>query len=301
MTQGARVTARVNGGLGNQLFQYASARALADRNGVPLVIDHLSGFSHDWYKRRYMLDHFDVRCEPIDPRDAYVSNWRRLVRKLEVRVNGARPLERRTYVREEGLGFDPRMLELKVTRPIYLEGYWQHEAYFDGIRDALRAELTQRSAHDAQNLAMAERIRSHESPVCLHLRRLHGVAAGKDAKPLAQVSDWHHVETSYHQRAIDVMAQRVAKPHFFVFADYPDWARENVRTRHPVEFVAHNGPEQDYEDFWLMQQCRHFIIANSTFSWWAAWLARSADKIVIAPDEAIGKMIQGVPADWLRV
>lgn len=248
MAQG-RVTAGVNGGLGNQLFQYATARALAHRNGVPLVIDHLSGFPRDFYKRRYMLDHFNVRCGLIDPRDAYLSKWRRLVRKVEERVNGSRPLERRTYLKEEKLGFDPRMLELKVTRPVYLEGYWQHEAYFAGISGLLREELTQRSAHDAENLAMAERIRAHESPVCLHLRRLHGVAAGKDARPLDQVSDWHHVEASYHQRAIEVMAQRIAKPHFFVFADYPDWARENVRTKHPVEFVAHNGSDRDYEDF----------------------------------------------------
>jgi hypothetical protein len=296
-----RLIARVNGGLGNQLFQYASARGLAERWGVPLVIDHLSGFPFDFYKRRYMLDRYDVRCELIDPRDAYLSHWKRLVRKLEVRLNGSRPLERRSYVLEQGMGFEPRMLELRPTRPIYLEGYWQHEAYFENVSGSLRREIALRVPHDAENLAMAERIRSHETPVCLHLRRLHGVAAGKDVRPLGQVSDWHYVEPAYHQRAIEVMASRVANPHFFVFADYPEWARENVRTSHPVEFVTHNGEDRDYEDFWLMQQCRHFIIANSTFSWWAAWLANSPDKLVIAPKEAIGKMIQGVPESWLLV
>jgi hypothetical protein len=296
-----RLIARVNGGLGNQLFQYASARGLAERWGVPLAIDHLSGFAYDFYKRRYMLDRYDVRCELIEPGSAYLSNWRRLVRKVEVRLNQARPLERRSYVLEQGMAFEPRMLELRPSRPIYLEGYWQHEAYFENVSASLRRELVQLTPHDARNLELAERIRSVESPICLHVRRLHGVPAGQDAKPLTELSDWHHLEGSYHQRAIEAMARRVSNPHFFVFADYPDWAREHVRASHPLEFVTHNGPDQDYEDFWLMRQCRHFIIANSTFSWWAAWLAESRDKIVIAPKDAIGKMIQGVPDTWLQV
>src|SRR5215475_2506876 len=148
-----RVTARVNGGLGNQLFQYATARALALRNGVPLTIDHLTGFPRDFYKRRYTLEHFDVRCELIDRRDSYVSNWGRLKRKIEVRWNRSRPLADRTYLLEpENFAFQPELLELKVTRPIYLEGYWQHERYFADIRELLCREITQRTPHDAPNL-----------------------------------------------------------------------------------------------------------------------------------------------------
>lgn len=295
------MTARVNGGLGNQLFQYATARRLALRSGVPLTIDHLSGFARDFYKRRYLLDHFEVHCERIDRRASYVSNWGRLRRRIEVRINRSRPLSERSYLLEDGMAFVPELLELKVTRPIYLEGYWQHEAYFQDIGDLLRQELVQRTPHDARNLELAGRIDSMESPVCLHVRRLHGVPAGNDARPLATVSDWHHIDPSYFERAIQVMAQRVANPYFFVFADYPDWARAHVRTSHPLEFVTHNGADQDYEDFWLMRQCRHFIIANSTFSWWAAWLAPHPGKLVIAPREAIGKMIQAVPDSWLKV
>jgi hypothetical protein len=301
MMNRGRVTARVNGGLGNQLFQYASARALALRNDVPLTIDHLTGFPRDFYKRRYMLEHFDVRCELIDRRDSYVSNWGRLKRKIEVRLNQSRPLADRTYLLEDQLAFQPELLELKVTRPIYLEGYWQHEAYFADIRDLLCREITQRTPHDAQNLEFAGRISAQRTPVCLHVRRMHGVANTKDAKPLATVSDWHHVDPSYFQRAVDVMSERVSNPYFFVFADYPDWAREHVRPAHPHEYVTHNGADRDYEDFFLMRQCRHFIIANSTFSWWAAWLGGQPDKVVIAPKEAIGKMIQGVPDSWLLV
>jgi hypothetical protein len=295
-----RVTVRIAGGLGNQLFQYASARRLALRNGVPLAIDHLSGFPRDFYKRRYLLDRFDIRGDTIEPGDSYASNWGRLRRRIQVRLNASRALARRTYLLEDDTRFDPQMLELNVTRPIYLEGYWQYEPYFGDIRDLLLEELTLRGPHDARNLEMAERIGSVEA-VCLHVRRLHGVPAARDATPLAIESPWHQIDPSYFQRAIGVLARQVKNPHFFVFADHPDWAREHVRAPYPMEFVSHNGADKDYEDFWLMGQCRHFIIANSTFSWWAAWLSRNPAKLAIAPKDAIGKMLKGVPGSWLLV
>jgi hypothetical protein len=133
------------------------------------------------------------------------------------------------------------------------------------------------------------------------VRRLHGVPNTADARPLATATHWEHVEVDYIPRAIDTIAQRVTRPHFFVFADYPDWAREHVHTSHPIEFVTHNGADRDYEDFRLMARCRHFIIANSTFSWWAAWLGTYPEKIVIAPKQAIGEALGSVPGSWLLV
>ena len=302
MADRAQVTVWIGGGLGNQLFQYASARRLALHNDVPLVIDHLSGFPRDFYKRKFLLDHFDIRARYVEPSEAFVSNWRRLRRLVRRRINRNRPLEKQTYLLERERWFDPRLLDLAVTRPLYLEGYFQDENYFRDIRDQLLAELQLHTAHDAQNLAVAEKIGSVEA-VCLHVRRLHGVPNTKDAKPLAQVSQWHHLDDAYFQKAVDQIEQRVARPHYFVFADYadPDWLRANVRTHHPIELIAHKGTDKDYEDFWLMGQCRHFIIANSTFSWWAAWLGRHPHKIVIAPKDAIGRMITSVPASWIQV
>lgn len=300
MEQRGRVTVGIGGGLGNQLFQYAAARSLAHRSGVPLVIDHLSGFARDFYQRRYLLDRFAIRGEMIDPRASFVSPWGRMRRRMLVWRNRSRPLAEKTYLVEDWERFHPELVDWVVTRPVYLEGYWQHEAYFRNISDLLREELVLRTAHDEQNLAMARRIDSVES-VCLHVRRLHGVPGTKDAKPQATVSAWHHLDPSYFPRAIEAMTQRLANPHFFVFADYPDWAREHIRTDHPTEFVTHNGPDRDTEDFWLMGLCRHFVISNSTFSWWAAWLARNPSKIVIAPKDAIGKMLRDAPDSWLLV
>jgi len=300
MADRGRVTVGIGGGLGNQLFQYAAGRRLALANGVPLVIDHLSGFARDFYQRRYLLDRFAIQGETIDPRASFVSVAGRVRRRALVWRNRSRPFADRSYLLEDDLKFYPELISLKVTQPIYLEGYWQHERYFSDIAHLLRDELTPHGGHDAQNLAMAQRIDAVES-VCLHVRRLHGVPGTKDAKPLAQVSAWHHLDASYFPRALELMARKIAKPHFFVFADYPDWAREHIHTTHPIEFVTHNGPEADTEDFWLMGRCRHFIISNSTFSWWAAWLARNPEKVVIAPQEAIGKMLRSAPDSWLLV
>src|SRR5262245_32709069 len=119
MANRGRVTVQITGGLGNQLFQYATARRLALHSGVPLAIDHVSGFAHDFYKRRYLLDRFAIRGEPIAPRASYASSWGRLRRAIRVRANRARDLADQTYVREDESRFDPRLLELRVTRPIY--------------------------------------------------------------------------------------------------------------------------------------------------------------------------------------
>jgi hypothetical protein len=109
----------------------------------------------------------------------------------------------------------------------------------------------------------------------------------------------------YYARCIARMAEHCREPHFFVFSDEPDWARENLPLDGPATFVDHNGPERDYEDLRLMSLCRHFIIANSSFSWWAAWLSRNPEKLVLAPGRwaAVDDMNRDglVPASWHRM
>jgi hypothetical protein len=293
-----KVIVRIAGGLGNQLFEYAAARRLAMRNDVPLTLDHISGFPRDFYKRNFLLDHFNIRCDYIDPGSSYASFWGRLCRRIQLKLNRNRDLQRKTYVMEENTSkLDARMLDLRVTRPIYLEGYWQHEDYFKDIREQLCDELTLKTPHDPVNIELAKRINSVNS-VCLHVRRLHGVPNVANAKPL-ETKPAQHIDVSYYSRAVERIGEKVKDPHFFVFADYPDWARENINVPYPIEYVTHNGADKDYEDFWLMGQCKHFIVANSTFSWWAAWLARNPDKIIIAPKASIGFALQSTPSSWL--
>lgn len=293
----ATLTVRIAGGLGNQLFQYAAGRALSLRNKVPLILDHVSGFPLDFYRRKFLLDHFAIKADYVDPSASYATFTGRIKRRLRIRMNQNRPLEKRSYLREPSGKFHPWMLDLPITRKIYLEGYWQHEEYFSEIRDLLLDEFTLKVPHDPANVELSKKIQTVEA-VCLHVRRLHGVPNVSDAKPLP-TNPAQHIDPSYYSKAVECLAQKIKNPYFFVFADYPDWARENIELPYPTEYVTHNGADKDYEDFWLMMQCRHFIVANSTFSWWTAWLARNPEKIIVVPKASLGFGLQSAPASWL--
>jgi hypothetical protein len=297
MSNDREVVVQMWGGLGNQLFQYAMGRRLALASGVPLVLDHLSGFPRDYYRRKFSLDKFNIQCGFVPERASY-ANWTgRMRRRIDRWRNAGRPLEQKYYVQENSAqNLERELLELRVQRRVFFEGYWQHEEYFRDCAQTIQEDFQLKVEHDAANVEMAAKINAVNA-VCLHVRRLHGVPQSTSAQPL-MISTKLHVGPDYYQRALDWMAHRVPNPHFFVFADYPEWARENVHTRAPIEFVTHNGPDRDYEDFWLMSQCRHFIIANSTFSWWAAWLGQGGGKQVVAPAAALGSLLQSIPPAW---
>jgi hypothetical protein len=292
-----QVVVQISGGLGNQLFQYAMGRRLALTNGVPLVLDHLSSFPRDYFRRKFTLDKFNIQCGYIAEADSYVSWMGRLRRRFDRWRNRGRMFEDRDYMEEGPLRtFEPEVLSYRVQRRSYFAGYWQHEEYFREVGTRLREDLTLKVAPDPLNIELAKKIRSVNA-VGLHVRRLYAMPNLANARPLAE-HDPLLVDASYYQRAVDFLAKRVPNPHFFVFADYPEWAREQVRVPFPMEFVTHNGADRDYEDFWLMSQCRHFVIANSTFSWWAAWRSEHAGKVVVAPRMALGKMLPSIPPDW---
>jgi len=296
MADQRRLVFRIAGGLGNQLFQYATGRRMALQNGVPLTLDHISGFPRDFYRRKYLLDLFNIQCEYVAPSESYATFTGRIRRRLQIRLNQGRPLEKKRFVLEGDQGYKPELLAYRVTHPVYFEGYWQHEEYFRDIRDQLLEELTLRVPPDAENARLGERIDSVEA-VCLHVRQLRNVPNIPDAKPIP-TAPGEHLDSTYYQRAAERLAERVSNPHFFVFADYPNWAREHIHLPYPVEYVTHNGADRDYEDLRLMTRCRHFVLANSTFSWWAAWLSRNPSKVVIAPRAGIGRGLQSVPPEW---
>lgn len=295
-----RVVVQIKGGLGNQLFQYATARRFAIHNNVPLVLDHISSFKNDFFNRRFLLNRFNVQCDNINSGIFSISFVERLHRRVQRIMSRYRKLQYKNHIIEQDLmKFNPIMLKVHYSWPVYLEGYWQHEEYFRDIRDILCKELTPQAPHDNINLDFAKRIETSES-VCLHIRRLHGVPQSKIAKPMENNVE-EHIDADYYLKAVEVLANKVKNPHFFVFADYPDWAKENIHIPYPIEYVTHNGPDGDCEDFWLMEKCKHFIIANSTFSWWAAWISNNPDKIVIAPKSSIGIRLQSTPDSWLKM
>jgi hypothetical protein len=161
------------------------------------------------------------------------------------------------------------------TRRLYLNGLFQAYQYAQNVEQQLRRELVLREPPSGRNLETLNRIRDSECPVSLHLRRgdykLYN--EGRSLLPVA-----------YYRDAIQAIGERVANPTYFVFSDEMAFARESLPEFESMVFVDHNTEESAHEDLRLMSACRHHIIANSTFSWWGAWLNPNPEKVVVVPD-----------------
>jgi hypothetical protein len=291
------VIVQLIGGLGNQLFQYAAGRAIAHRRNVPLKLD-ISKYQN-YPLRKYALNDFNVAASIAQSSEvAHVTGSDRnpVYRRVSSRIQDWLPYYRRSVLVQQHRHFDPRVL--KASRDVYLVGYWQSEKYFRGIEGVIRKELTLRETPDPVNEAMGRRINETAS-VSLHIRRGDYVSSLETAR--------HHglCSLEYYYAAVETLTRMVNQPHFFVFSDDVSWAERNLRLNFSVTYVKHNGKERDSEDLRLMTQCKHHILANSTFSWWAAWLCESPTKIVIAPrkwfESGNCDTRDLIPASWIQI
>ena len=282
------------GGLGNQLFQYAVGRAVAFRHKTILKLD-VTAF--EVYRlQAYSLTHFNIREE-----FAYVGPVARLLGHPTNRH--LRRLRRyfpyfwlHSVNEQQQYKFDPGIFE--KGRNVLLYGFWQSERYLRDISDLLHRELTVRTAADRENSAVAEAIRSVEA-VSVHVRRADYVTDNLTLQKHGTCS------TDYYRAAIGELTANVRAPHFFVFSDDPGWAQANLAFEDPVTFVTHNKADRNYEDLRLMTLCQHHIIANSSFSWWGAWLGTNPKRIVIAPrrwlnDDTVDTS-ELFPDNWRRI
>jgi len=245
------VVVKLIGGLGNQLFQYAIGRNLTDKLGSRLKLD--ASFFKTQKKRKFALDTFN-----------FVPN-----------VMAAEELPDFNIVRER-LGFFNQGV-LGQSGDVYLDGYWQSEKYFTDISSVIREDFSVRSALKGKNLIFSDQMKSCES-VALHVRR------GDYISEPSIVKSHGFCGLSYYQEAVQRLLRRVPKAHFFLFSDDLPWVKENLlQFVRPATIVDANHGETAYQDLRLMNLCRHHIIANSSFSWWGAWLSRHENKIVYAP------------------
>jgi hypothetical protein len=297
MTFPSKIIPRIFGGLGNQLFCYAAARRLALVNHSELILDDVSGFVRDHdYQRHYQLDHFSITCRKVTPAER-LEPLSRLRRYLKRSLNRRRPFEVRSYIQQEGIDFDPRLLSVKPRGAVYLEGYWQSEQYFKDVEETIRADLQIKPPSDPVNLALASQIQSAPS-VAVHVRFF-------DAPARSGVNNAH---SDYYHRAVTQMEQQIPGAHYYIFSDRPDAARAAIPLPDErITCVCHNtGDANAYADLWLMTLCQHFIIANSTFSWWGAWLSGHSGKTVIAPgvEKRMGVSSWGfeglLPKQWIK-
>lgn len=301
-----KIVARVCGGIGNQLFIYSAARRLALFNDAELVLDHVSGFARDrLYRRHYQLDHFQIASRKASPWER-LEPFSRVRRYLLRRINESRPFVERSYLCQEGVDFDPRLLTIQTRLTLYLEGYWQSEKYFKDVESQIRKDLTIIPPSDSTNRAIADQIARDEA-VAVHVRFFDEPEPRN--KRTGPTATGNNASGDYYYRAIKELERRVLSAHYYIFSDRPDDARARIPLPDErITLVHHNqGDAMAYADLWLMSQCKHFIIANSTFSWWGAWLATNPHKIIIAPgfEKRDGKMWWGfyglIPDEWVTI
>jgi hypothetical protein len=275
------VTSYLMGGCANQIFQYATGLALARRLGVDLKLDV------SWYET----------ATPDMPRMYSLALFKGVNAETVRAPNGQ-------IIREQGFSYQPALLE-KAPRACSLVGYWQCEKYFLGLRDELRERLLPREPLPARSIATERAIlNAGERSVFVHVRRTD------------YVGNPYHVllPMEYYREAAALIAARMPDPVFFVFSDDPEWCEANFKLPYQTTIVRNFDPTGEHRfgredaDLYLMRQCGHAIIANSSYSWWGAWLGPDIKGgLVIAPKGWFGAGFNNddardlVPARWTRL
>jgi hypothetical protein len=286
---------RIKGGLGNQMFQYATAKALAVRSKTDLRLDTVTGFRWDVFRRTYSLNAFNIRAATASPSECFNYPGGRFVRAAVRTANRCLPIRKRRYLCEGDLPASGGLQNLTFDNSVYLDGYWQRHEYFSSIQDELRRDFTLRQALDPHSAAIEQTI-SKACSVAVHVRGLKG-----DSAAGVHVVDLPILPKDYYRNAFDIMRSRLESPRFFVFTDGadPGWMLGLCPGTTVVASDRNEGSAN--KELWLMSRCHHHIIANSTFSWWGAWLQSNPGHIVLAPDIKKYAQIETLPPEWTVV
>lgn len=291
------VVVRLQGGLGNQMFQYAAGRAVAHRLDAPLFLD-VSSYP-DIRGREYLLGAYPIRAEIAT--EKHIASFPPASCCLAARL--WRAGMERFRRRQDAMTFcEPHYHYASaiesLSGDVYLDGYWQSWRYFESVSDEVAEELTLASTPPEGVRQLAEEVRRAES-VSVHVRR-------GDYVDDATLDGLYNVLTpEWYKKAAGLACEGLSSPRFYVFSDNPDWARENLDLGAPMTVVDHTEGNAR-EDMRLMQMCRRHIIANSSFSWWGAWLDRRGG-MVVAPKTWFGpgrrhrKTEDLYPLGWRRV
>ena len=264
------IIVRLRGGLGNQLFQYAAGKALAERHSTELLLDLYTYSKHPY--RKFELSKFNVDAEEATREQIHqFTGGNPVIRYLNKRENYFRCPN--VFVQPHYHFYEDFFL---LPGNLYLSGYWQSEKYFTPIGSIIRKQFTSKVKLDDQNSSLINKMRS-ENSISVHVRR-------GDYASAAYSSFFGSLSPAYYEKSIEKMRREVESPVFYFFSDDPAWCKQTFSGL-KAEFIEHNKGDESFKDMMLMSSCRHNIIANSTFSWWGAWLNQHENKKVIAPQE----------------
>lgn len=289
---------KLYGGLGNQLFQYAFGKSLSKKLSANLTLEVESGFKNDLFKRTYALEDLGVNPNVISNYDEVnrLTVSTTIFGKLYRRLNVYLPEGSRSYYRErKKFWFDEDIYKIK--NDTFFDGYWQNHNYFKDIINEIRLEIN--NGRDGENDNITE-IFNNKNTVAVHMRYPHAFVDGK----VHQRTKTHFciLDFNYFKKAINEVKSRVPDPFFCFFSDNVEWAKKEINYANlgiEYEFI---NTKNAISDFQLMRKCNHFVISNSTFSWWAAYLADSQNKQVVSPKNWINQIdfvaMDFFPEDW---
>lgn len=302
------------GGLGNQMFQYALGRniALIKNTTLKLDITWFNHFNETTTPRYYNLPKFNI-VENL-------ASDKEIKKKIKYRIKMGRRhflhnhliANKLIYIKEKRFNFDKNILN--TSDDVYLTGYWQSEKYFSSqdkqlfnkkkIKDIIRKEFTLKNKLSNHYKKHIQKIKAvGKNSVSIHIRRGdYTLDTIKNNVGLCPIN--------YYNKALKKISQSIQNPVFFIFTDDVNWAKNNLKLKYPMNFVSYdkinNGHKnKDYEELILMSKCKHNIIANSSFSWWGAWLNNNSNKIVIAPKRWFrNKSLNTkdlIPNTWIKI
>lgn len=293
--------------MGNQMFQYAVGRSLTEQHKTSLKLDLTFLLNRlprkDFVFRDYDLGIFDIIENPNFLSRLAMKN--KIARDisypaLRLYLQARNVFDKKYWARErQNYLFDENVL--KLPDDVYLDGYWQSYKYFEKISGIIRKEFTFKANFSKKESEMAREIQSVSS-VCVNIRRSDYVSNPVNSKFFEALG------IDYYKQADAIIKSRVSDPRFFVFSDDTDWCKNNLNFGDNTTFVGHEYAGDRFQSYLrLMTLCKHYIIPNSTFAWWAAWLNTSPDKIVIAPKQWVtDKNINIntsdlIPPSWIRI
>ncbi len=289
------IIVQLKGGLGNQMFQYAAGLSLAANHGTKLKVD--VSLLNEADAEIGTVRYFDLQQLQLSPEIATKEEISNIEpgSLFTILMEKIKPAFKRRIYKEADYTFDTNFFSAKDN--IYLKGYRQSEKYFSPIKDQIRRGFQFNNEVIKAVAAKASELKSLNS-VSIHIRR------GDYSNPI--VRNYHGIlGAAYYQQAIRYMESNVSECQFYIFSDDPEWVKTNLKFDAPVQIVSGVETKNHFEDFYLISQCKHQVIANSTFSWWAAWLNPNPDKIVIAPEKWFNNAPYDtrdlIPESWIKM
>lgn len=270
---------RITGGLGNQMFQYAFYLSLKERfTDVKLDI---TPYTVSQFHYGYELGEvFGIKADLAT------------IEEIHYLINNSNSKLSTIFI-ERQFNFDKKVFEIEGEVLFY--GYWQTEKYFKSIEGIIKKEFVFKRPLDNKNIELVDQINEVNS-VSLHIRRGDYVSI----KNLA-----HICTLEYYQKAVKLIKEKISKPVFYIYSDEIEWVKENISLEEDIIFVDWNKGEDSYKDMQLMSLCKHNILANSSFSWWAAWLNNNKNKMVIAPSRWFNNKTDDIRDlildDWFKI